>query len=361
MKDFVMDSTGNQWMFAKFSAQAVANLQRMRRRTKGWLVLALLPAIMIPATTAAQDATNLPAEPSAPAVALMTGARVHKDIQYATVGETSLMCDVYVPNPPEPAKTTNAAGENSETDRRPAVLLVHGGGWASGDKWTVGSFARALAEKGVVAVSINYRHAPAHKFPAQVDDVRAALVWLVDHADDYNVDVDRIGMFGYSAGGHLSCMIGTLADAPWETVRATTAWDQSDPRWKKIPKVCGVVGGGTPCDFRTLPIDNTAVAYFLGGSRRECPETYRAASPAEHASAGDAPTLFIHGTTDLIVPIASSRVLYDAQVKAGVPSRFLAIEGPGHMLTFINPKTQSATIEFLCELLFPMSKNAATE
>lgn len=93
------------------------------------------------------------------------------------------------------------------------------------------------------------------------------------------------------------------------------------------------------------------MSYFLGGSRREVPEVYEAASPAAHASPGDVPTLFIHGSADLIVPMASSRILFDAQQRFGVPSRFLALDGPGHMLTFVDPKTKKAAVEFLIEKL----------
>lgn len=276
--------------------------------------------------------------------------QVLKDLTYATVDDVTLLCDVYLP--------VESASENADKSLRPAVLVIHGGGWAIGDKWSVSTYARGLAERGIVAVSMNYRHAPRYKFPAQIDDVRNALVWINKHAEEYRIDPERLGMFGYSAGGHLSCMIGTLVDANWETLEKTTDWSREDPRWQQLPKLCGVVGGGAPCDFRDLPIDNTAIAYFLGGSRRERPETYKAASPAEHASPGDVPMLFIHGTQDAIVPIASSRILYEAQLKVGVPSRFLALDGPGHMLTFINQQTKTATIEFLTQILLPSEKPA---
>lgn len=291
--------------------------------------------------------------------------RVLKDLTYARHDGSALLCDVYLPRNQQVKGGQQLKGGQQGRlapvgSGRPAVLLIHGGGWALGDKWSVTAYARALAERGIVAVAMNYRHAPKYKFPAQIDDVRSALVWINQQADEYEIDSKRIGMFGYSAGGHLSCMIGTLSDASWETLKNTTNWSEEDPRWEQIPKVCGVVGGGAPCDFRDLPIDNTAIAYFLGGSRRQLPDTYTAASPAAHASPGDVPTLFIHGTHDAIVPIASSRILYEAQLKVGVPSRFLALDGPGHMLTFINSETKSATIEFLTQILFP-EKNAENQ
>ena len=297
---------------------------------------------------AAQDVSD--AEPETTEVRL-AGARVVKDITYATVDDEPLLCDVYLPLQDDQAEAGEEEQKRDLSKLRPAVIVIHGGGWALGDKWSVSNYARTFAANGMVAISINYRHAPRYKFPAQVDDVRTALAWVHDHADKYQIDKDRIGMFGYSAGGHLSCMIGTLVDAPWETVKLTTQWTKDDPRWAKLPKLCGIVGGGAPCDFRDLPIDNTAISYFLGGSRRELPEIYKAASPAEHASSGDVPTLFIHGTQDLIVPIASSRILFEAQRSAGVASKFLPLEGPGHMLTFIKQDSVNAAVSFLLSTL----------
>lgn len=280
-------------------------------------------------------------EPSRESVAA-DGVRVETNICFAEHDGEQLLCDVYLPARPP--------GEPRGT-RRPAVVVVHGGAWVSGDKWAIGVYARRLADAGFVAVSINYRLAPKHKFPAQVDDVRSALVWLVESADKYGVDPQRIGMLGYSAGAHLSCMIGTLMDAEWDQIATTTMWPRDDPRWAKLPKVCGVVGGGTPCDFTGLPSDNQSLAYFLGGTRGQVPEAYRAASPVSHASPGDAAILLIHGTRDLLVPIASSRQLYDLHKRLGIASQFVALEGFGHMLTFLHPETRSRAVQFLSEHL----------
>jgi triacylglycerol lipase len=77
----------------------------------------------------------------------------------------------------------------------PVVVVIHGGGWASGDKWTIASYSRLLAKEGIVAVTINYRLAPAHKFPAQVDDVRSALVWVRQHAKRLDLNTKQIGFW----------------------------------------------------------------------------------------------------------------------------------------------------------------------
>jgi len=285
---------------------------------------------------------------------------VETNIPYAQVDGQTLLCDIYLPKAraktPPPQQQFSAAPDSSAPAEQefaplPAVLVIHGGAWASGNKMTIGTHARALAEAGMVAVSINYRLAPDHKFPRQLDDVRAALVWMGENAARYSIDPQRIGLFGYSAGGHLSCLVGTLHDAPWEVLAKTSQWPQEDPRWRKLPKVKAVVGGGTPCDFRDVPLDSDALSYFFGGAPRECPEVYLAASPTHHASSGDVPMLLIHGNRDMLVPLASSERLCTALRAAGATAELHVLDGPGHMLAFFHPELRKQTIRFLSSQL----------
>ncbi|MGB7348067.1 MAG: alpha/beta hydrolase fold domain-containing protein [Pirellulaceae bacterium] len=247
------------------------------------------------------------------------------------------LCDVYLPD----AKT-----KGDEVTKRPAVVIVHGGAWMTGDKWTLENYSRLLASHGFVVVTINYRLAPEHKFPRQVDDVRQALIWTAEHADEYSIDLDRLGLFGYSAGGHLSILVAMLADEPASVQQKTSQWSDSDPRWKAVPKVHAICAGGPPCDFRDLPIDNTGLAYFLGGSRRQKPETYDVASPIVHASPGDPPLQIIHGAADFMVPIASSQSLYKKLKAAGNDVRYKTLAGQGHMMAFLDPTTRQTMLEF---------------
>ncbi|QDS95606.1 Carboxylesterase NlhH [Roseimaritima multifibrata] len=267
----------------------------------------------------------------------VAAVQVVRDLTFSKADTTDLKCDLYLPD------STGTAEEPAPT---PVVVVIHGGAWRSGSKWLIGSYGRTLANNGIAAVVINYRLAPQYPFPAQVDDSRDALVWIAKHAKEYHFDTKRIGVMGYSAGGHLACMLGTLANEDQKTRLATSNWDAKDPRWQELPSIAAVVAGGAPCDFRNLPEDNTLLAYFLGGSRREFPAAYEAASPAVHASKGDPPTLFIHGSTDLIVPIASAQSLHQAFQKVGVPSEFLTIEGSGHIQTFMDAQTSKAATDF---------------
>jgi triacylglycerol lipase len=165
-----------------------------------------------------------------------------------------------------------------------------------------------------------------------------------------------MGLFGYSAGGHLACMIGTLVDEPIETRAATSNWEPQDPRLADLIRPLAVCAGGPPCDFTIIPQASSGLAYFLGGSPAEVPGVYALASPVTHASAGDTPTLFIHGERDAIVPASSSRSLFDAQRKSGVPSEFVLIEKRGHMLTFIDPKASASMLAFFQQRLLDVPR-----
>src|SRR5262249_34444352 len=118
-----------------------------------------------------------------------------KDVVYGTQDGMKLLMDVYQPD--------------GFQGKRPGILFIHGGGWAFGDKGMYGPLARALAAKGFVAFSINYRLLPKYHYPAQLDDAQRAVRYVRAHADAYNLDPDRLGALGDSAGGYLVAMLGT--------------------------------------------------------------------------------------------------------------------------------------------------------
>ena len=260
---------------------------------------------------------------------------------------TAALADLYVPLfPADQVKSAEAESFAVTGVRRPAVLLVHGGGWIAGDKWMLGAYCDDLCQLGFAVLNMNYRLAPQAKFPAQADDVREGLRYLTQNADRLSIDVARIGMFGYSAGGHLSALIGVLGDEPTETVAAATKWSSDDPRWDQLPRVAAVCAGGPPCDFRVMPPDNETFTYFLSGPRRDYPDVYEAASPTAHASAGDPPFQIIHGETDMIVPLQTSQKFAEALRHAGATVDLTVIPSQGHMMTFMHPTTRKSVLEF---------------
>ena len=273
--------------------------------------------------------------------------RVLRDQRYSSGDDRSGLCDVYLP------AVTRADGH-------PVIVVVHGGGWVSGDKWTIAGYSREFAKNGFAAVTVNYRLAPRHKFPAQVDDVRQALLWTAENDERFSFDLTRLGLFGYSAGGHLVTLVASLADEPMSTRTNASLWPKSDRRWSRLPSIRAVCAGGPPCDFRSLPPSNTSLAYFLGGSRGEKAKAYIAASPAAHVSSSDPVTQFIHGENDMIVPIDSSRNMYQAQLAAGIESRLTVLPKQGHMVAFLNPKTSETALEFFRDKLSDRSANPPT-
>ena len=264
--------------------------------------------------------------------------RVERDQRYSEQSGRAGLCDVYFPAAAPPPTGY------------PVIVGVHGGGWVSGDKWTIATYSRLFAKEGFVAVTINYRLAPAHRFPAQADDVRSAMVWVKQNAKQLKFNLKKLGLFGYSAGGHLSALLASLADESMVVRSAASDWSIEDPKWKQLPEICAICAGGPPCDFRSLPIDNSALAYFLGGSRREQPAAYVAASPAAHVSENDPVTQLFHGEGDAMVPLAGTRQFHRSQVKVGIDSRLKVIPKQGHMLTFISPQTYRTVVGFFREV-----------
>lgn len=232
-----------------------------------------------------------------------------RDVVYASRQEGPLRADVY--------RATGAGPF-------PGVLCVHGGAWAFGDKNQVAGIARRLAEAGYTAVSIDYRLAPRHKFPAQIEDCRAALGWMRKHARPYKIDPDRLAAWGYSAGGHLAALLGTTGAG-----------------------LKAVVAGGAPCDFRRAPLDSRRLAFWLGGTRRELPEVYRSASPASHVSRDDPPMFFYHGRRDGVVKIAHPREMTAALKRLGVAAELHVIRAAGHIPAFLDREAVGEGIRFL--------------
>ncbi|MHC4180662.1 MAG: alpha/beta hydrolase fold domain-containing protein [Planctomycetota bacterium] len=232
-----------------------------------------------------------------------------RDIVYAPRKDEPLRADVYRPTGQGPF---------------PGVLCVHGGAWAVGNKNHMASIARRLAEAGYTAVSINYRLAPKHKFPAQIEDCRQALLWVRKNAKQHKIDPKRLGAWGYSAGGHLVALLA-VSDTGLQAV----------------------VAGGAPCDFRKVPPDSRKYAFWLGGTRRKLPKVYESASPANFVSPDDSPIFFYHGQRDRLVRLSQPTAMAAELKKSGVAVELLAIPETGHLAAFLNRAAQSEGIKFL--------------
>ncbi len=248
-----------------------------------------------------------------------------RDVSYVERDGQPLLADVLVPDGDGPF---------------PAVLMVHGGAWMTGNKSRMEPIARLLAEHGYVTCTINYRLAPKNVFPAQIEDCKAAVRFLRSHAEQYHVDPERIGGFGYSAGGHLVALLGTTD--------ATSGLEGADaPADGPSTRIQGVVAGGAPCDFRAMPPGNQRLAYWLGGSRAEKPQAYELASPSKFVTKDDPPIFFFHGEGDTLVSPDSPRAMQAELKTAGVPCELYTVPKAGHVEAVRDPAAIAAAIEFL--------------
>ena len=207
-------------------------------------------------------------------------------------------------------------------------------------------------------MAINYRLAPTHRFPAQLDDVRQALRYLVEHHRELSVDPDRIGLFGYSAGGHLALLAGltdedatNISDRKIGGPNTRVERSQNHTPERRTPKIRAIVAGGAVTDFRGVPEDAELFEYFLGGTQRERPSVYQAASPMAHVDADDPPTMLIHGGSDLVVRVEMSKQLAAQFERSGVEHELLVYQPLGHGLTFLHPGTAREATRFFASHL----------
>ncbi|MBD3676325.1 MAG: alpha/beta fold hydrolase [Planctomycetaceae bacterium] len=206
------------------------------------------------------------------------------DVTYARYGDRTLEMDLYRPQ--------------GNWGALPAVVCIHGGGWANGNRTSHGKIAQALAARGYVAATISYRLSGEAPFPAAIEDCKAAVRFLRAHADEYGIDTDRIGAIGLSAGGHLTALLATSSGVK-ELEGAGGNADFSSAIQAAVPM-------GAQTDFlsdRTRRISaaedrGTIWRQFLGGSLDEKPETFQLASPLYHLDKSDPPCWFITGEND---------------------------------------------------------------
>src|SRR6516165_182871 len=229
------------------------------------------------------------------------------DVVYAEVDGAPLRYDHY-----RPLGTTGPV---------PAVVFVHGGGWLRGDPSQAAGNALHLVRRGIATIAISYRLAPAHRFPAPLDDVRRGLRWVRAHADALGVDARRLALLGLSAGAHL-VMLAHLTG----TISELTPDLPADLR--DVPEtVRAVVAHYGPYDLgrrRSEMVDG------LLGPRVEDPAWARLASPVAHAARATAPVLLIHGTADALVSWRESERMHAALLDAGKASELLLLDGAPH-------------------------------
>ncbi len=238
---------------------------------------------------------------------------VQRDIEYGVVGGYSLKLDAYLPEGDGPF---------------PAVINIHGGGWRGGDKGGFRRKAASYAQSGVASFSINYRLSGVATYPAAVDDCRRAVRWIRAHAAEFNIDTDRMGVEGGSAGGHLSLMMALMEPDELDSAGPPIS------NWFRC-----VYAKNGPTDFTQAEMGSEpALKTFMGGQYADMPEAYREASPLTYVSADAPPVLMIHGTEDHTVPYAQSVLLKQALDEVGIHAELITLEGAGHGLKGGDPE-----------------------
>jgi acetyl esterase/lipase/sugar lactone lactonase YvrE len=235
----------------------------------------------------------------------------HRDLVFARIGDRELRLHLYRPK----------QGQGP----RPAIVCIHGGGWNKGDRRHHANIAKALAARGFVTVSIDYRLSGEAQFPAHIHDCKTAVRWLRAHAKQWGIDPDLIGATGASAGGHLAALLGTSGGI--EELEGDGGYrDFSSTIQASVP-----MGGQS--DFmsernRLKSAEAEIWQQFLGGSQDEAPDNYRLASPRTHLDAGDPPMFFLAGEFD--DPSTRGDKLRHDAMALGVPTGLFVVKGAPH-------------------------------
>jgi acetyl esterase/lipase len=234
----------------------------------------------------------------------VTGVVSYRGIEYAEVpGFRPLELDLYRPD--------GLAGPV------PVVVHVHGGGWRRGSRRhplpALGDcFYQGLAATGIAVVAIDYRLSGEARYPAAVDDVRAAVTWARTALPGHGITPGPLALWGDSAGGHLA-LLAALTGTPVDGVVA----------WFPVTDLTTMHGPGDGDP-------ESREAQFLGAPPSQVPDLARAASPISHVHAGAPPALLMHGDSDTMVPASQSIRLARALTDAGGTATLELVPGAAH-------------------------------
>jgi acetyl esterase/lipase len=245
---------------------------------------------------------------------LETGKTI-KDLTYCNSADEATKMDLYYPK------------EFSKSN--PVVVFIHGGGWSGGDKSDLFDHTDfpALMQAGFSIAAINYRLAPVYPFPIPIQDAKCAVRFLRANAKSLQLDPDRIGVMGDSAGGHLAAMLGA-ADASAK-MEGAGGWTDVSSQIQAVVEMYA-------------PVDLSAFIKNVNGSimvrkvfdQKVSPTTnqLRLYSPITYISKNDPPVLIIHGEMDNLVPIDQANAYFKLLQKNNVPAVLIAVKNAGHGL-----------------------------
>ncbi len=243
------------------------------------------------------------------------------DIPYADTQDAAQRLDLYLP--------ATRAGDKP----LPVIVFIHGGAWQGGDKaGGRASVLRFVSSGQYAAASVEYRLSQQAKWPAQIEDCKAAIRWLKAHAKEHGLDPEKIGVWGTSAGGHLVAMLGVSGDVKELEGTLGKHLDQSS-RVTCVADYFGPTNLLTMGDFPSKMAHNAAdspESKLIGGAVQENKDKARSASPVTYVTSDDAAFFIAHGTTDPLVPYNQTETFAAALEKSKVPVYVETIEEGGH-------------------------------
>ena len=262
--------------------------------------------------------------------------KLEADIPYAGTDNPRQRLNLLLPKTPKDDKPL------------PVIVYIHGGAWLGGDRsGGHGRLAGYVADGEYAAVSVGYRLTSEKIWPAQIHDCKAAIRWIRANARKYNLDPDRIGVVGESAGGHLVAMLGAsggvkdlegdLGPHKGVSSRVQCVVDLFGPA-----EILAMQGAGSKMDHDG---PNSPEGKLVGGRVKEKKEVAIAASPVTYVAPDNPPFLIIHGNKDPLVPYNQSERLYAALKKVKVECYFVTVDGGGHG-GFRNPEVRNRERQF---------------
>lgn len=214
---------------------------------------------------------------------LSGGVRAHENVVYARDGKRSLHLDLFMPG-------------KTGKQKFPGVILVHGGGWRSGNRQMEWPMAQHLAAKGYVTATVEYRLSPEALYPTGIFDLKAAIRWMRANAATYAIDPTKIAVYGCSAGGELAAFLGVTGDM--KRFEGSLGNQKISSRVQAVVDIDGILDFTDPAESaKDLdPMKPSAGKAWFGSSYKENPEIWKEASPIRYIDEKTAPILFVNSS-----------------------------------------------------------------
>lgn len=271
------------------------------------------------------------------------GTQRTKDIEFARVAGKTLHLDVYEP-------TTQSK------EPRPAIIQIHGGAWVIGNKNEQGlPLLYHLASQGWVGFNVNYRLSPGATFPDHLIDIKRAIAWVREHAEEYNIDPNFIAVTGGSAGGHLSALTALTINDP----KYQPGFEDADTSVQAAVPFYGIYDFTDPLrllgrGFTKKFLEPIVIKAFID----EEPEKFIDASPMSLLHSNAPPMLIIHGDKDVLAPVEYARLFAKELAEVSTARVFYAeLPGAQHAFEIFASTRTNRTVESVERFLHAAHEN----